>query len=96
LKHFKTNSSKILGIGKGFVEIDSTPAFSRTDVIATVNTENLTENSRLTVKVRSDETVGKRNPISVALYYLASLLMFMIFPMLFLERGLLVDGEQTS
>lgn len=41
------------------------------------------DNSKLTVNIRSDETVGKRNTYVLTIYYVPILAVFLVVPILF-------------
>ncbi len=44
------------------------------------------DNSKLTVNIRSDETVGKRNTYVLTIYYVPILAVFLVVPILFWRR----------
>ena len=60
-KHMHYNTSRELGLDKGFVEIDNLPAFSSTTIFAKVNKSNTQSIPSLSISLRSDEQTGKRN-----------------------------------
>jgi hypothetical protein len=70
-KHFTFNNTSNLVNGTGIIEIDDLPAFSSTAIIVNVsklsNVKN--NNESLTIALRSDETVGKRNNMILFIFY---------------------------
>ena len=61
-------------------------AFSRTDIAAAeVGASGVKDedNSKLTVNIPSDETVGKCNTCVLAIYYVPILAVFLVVPILF-------------
>ncbi len=83
--HVTEEHNTTLGSGKGFIDIEDIPAFSRTDIIAEMDASSVKDrnNSKLTVNVRSDESVGKVNTMVLGVYYVPILIVALVVPILF-------------
>jgi hypothetical protein len=74
---WETNSYN--NTGNGIVQIDSIPIRSITNVSSLIDVSKLKDNhTKLTIQVRSDQTIANRGALAIVVYYIALAAVYMI------------------